>query len=198
MSEVRVKGLADLNRFLQQLPAKVEANVLRGALKAGAQVISDAAKANVPVDTGRLRDSIRVSVRLRRGRVIASIKAGGPTKKRIGSKKSGGIKVMYDNAYYATWVEYGTAAHKIAAKYAKALVLRPNKRATLGVAKRWMRGELIVEGVDHPGSKPRPYMRPAMHNKAGAAVMAAAEYMRKRLASKHGLTAAADVELEAA
>lgn len=198
MSEVKVKGLADLNRFLQQLPAKIEAGVLRGALRAGAEVVADAARANVPVDTGRLRDSIRVSTRLRRGRVIATIKAGGPTKKRIGSKKSGGVKVQYDNAYYATWVEFGTAAHKIAAKYAKALVLRPNARASSGFGGRWMRAGLIVEGVDHPGSRPKPFMRPALHGRSGDAVVAAAVYMRKRLATKHGLTQAADVEIEAA
>lgn len=196
MSEVRVKGLADLNKFLQQLPAKIEQNILRGALREGAKVIETHAKANVPVDTGRLRESIRVSVRARRGRVTASIKAGGPTKKRIGTKKSGGVSVQYDNAYYAKWVEFGTAAHKIMAKYAKSLVLRPNARASSGFAKRWMRGELLVEGVDHPGARPKPYMRPALHSGAQDAVVAAAEYMKKRLQTKHGLDTSG-VEVEA-
>ena len=55
MADVKVKGLADLNKFLQQLPAKVEQSVLRGALRAGANVVMAEAKANdwFPVDSGR-------------------------------------------------------------------------------------------------------------------------------------------------
>lgn len=192
MAEVRVKGLADLNKLLQQLPAKMEANVLRGALRAGAKVLEAQVRANVPVDTGRLRDSIRVSVRSRRGRVTASVFAGGATKKKV----TGG-KVSYSNAYYAQWVEFGTAAHKIAAKYAKALVLRPNKQASLGVAKRWMRGGLLVEGIDHPGSRARPFMRPALDKQGQFAVVAVGQYIRRRLATKHGLDQASEVEIEA-
>ena len=36
MSNVHIKGGAELNKFLQQLPAKIEQSVLRGALRAGA------------------------------------------------------------------------------------------------------------------------------------------------------------------
>lgn len=61
MADVKVKGLADLNKFLQQLPAKVEQSVLRGALRAGANVVMAEAKANVPVDSGQLRDGLKVS-----------------------------------------------------------------------------------------------------------------------------------------
>ena len=98
MSNVHIKGGAELNKFLQQLPAKMEANVLRSAMRAGANVIKDEAKANVPVASGLLRDGLKVSTSSRRGKVTAKVKATGK------------------HAHIAPWLEYGTAAHRIVAK----------------------------------------------------------------------------------
>ena len=95
MSNVHIKGGAELNKFLQQLPAKIEQSVLRGALRAGANVVMAEAKANVPVESGQLRDGLKVSTSSRRGRVTAKVKATGK------------------HAHIAPWLEYGTAAHKI-------------------------------------------------------------------------------------
>ncbi len=163
MSEVRVKGLADLNKFLQQLPAKMEQNVMRGALRAGANVVMAEAKANVPVDSGQLRDGLKVSTSSRRGRVTAKVKATGK------------------HAFIAPWLEYGTAAHKITAKKGKGLFF----------------GGLFVKGVQHPGSRPKPFMRPALDGRAQDAVVAAAQYMKRRLATKNGLdTSSVEIEAE--
>ncbi len=163
MADVKVKGLADLNKFLQQLPAKVEQSVLRGALRAGANVVMAEAKANVPVDSGQLRDGLKVSTNSRRGRVTAKVKATGK------------------HAFIAPWLEYGTAAHKITAKKGKGLFF----------------GGLFVKGVQHPGSRPKPFMRPALDGRAQDAVVAAAQYMKRRLATKNGLdTSSVEIEAE--
>jgi len=163
MSDVRVKGLSDLNKFLQQLPAKVEQSVLRGALRAGANVVMAEAKANVPVDSGQLRDGLKVSTNSRRGRVTAKVKATGK------------------HAFIAPWLEYGTAAHKITAKKGKGLFF----------------GGLFVKGVQHPGSRPKAFMRPALDGRAQDAVVAAAQYMKRRLATKNGLdTSSVEIEAE--
>lgn len=156
---VTVKGLADLNRLLQDLPAKVEANVLRGGMRAGAKVIADEAKRLCPesapgsvarkigATTGELRRSIRVSMRSRRGLVQAFIKAG--------SKK----------AFYAHLVEHGTASHWI----------KPKSRKSLVIAR------LFKEAVLHPGARRQPFMRPALDTRSQAAIEAMADYMRARL-----------------
>ena len=163
MSDIRVKGLADLNKFLQQLPAKVEQSVLRGALRAGANVVMAEAKANVPVDSGQLRDGVKVSTNSRRGRVTAKVKATGK------------------HAHIAPWLEYGTAAHKITAKKGKGLFF----------------GGLFVKGVQHPGARPKPFLRPALDGRAQDAVVAAAQYMKRRLATKNGLdTSSVEIEAE--
>lgn len=165
MTEIRIKGLDELQRFLDQLPAKMETNVMRGALRAGAKPIRDAAIAAAPVGepsetnkkkyklyAGALRDSIRISGRLdkQKGIVTASVKAGGK------SRKSGA------DVFYAQFVEFGTRSHDA-----------------------------------HPGLQPRPFMRSALDLNASAAVTAAGEYIKKRLATKHGLdTSEINIEIE--
>lgn len=193
--EVRVKGLAELQKYLNELPARMEANVLRSALREGAKVIAEEVKSRVPKNTGKLRDSIRISTRSRRGTVYAVVSAGKKGRKHVTQGKNGRFNVAYDHPYYAPWVEFGTKPHKIGAKFAKALVLRSNKRASSGTAKRWMRGEAIIKGVDHPGAKPRPFMRPALDGKAQEALIAVGNAIRRRLSTKHGLTQAGDVEI---
>lgn len=150
---VHVKGLSKLNEQLEQLPGKLQANVLRGALRTGAKVILDEAKANVGVDTGELRDGLKISTSIRNGTVTAKIKTRGK------------------HGFIAGWIEFGTRAHAIRAKVAKAL--------------GW--GSIFASSVEHPGIQARPFMRPALDSKAGQALLAAGEYMKKRLAMKHGL-----------
>jgi HK97 gp10 family phage protein len=108
MLDVKIKGLAELEKALAELPDKIERNILRSALRTGAKVIEAEAKTQVPVRTGRLRDSIRVSVRLRGGKPVATITAGG--------RKKG-------QAWYAHLVEFGAKAHFIKPKKAKSLLI---------------------------------------------------------------------------
>ena len=156
-----VTGLAELQAFLDQLPAKVEQNIMRAALRQGANVVKAEAMANVPVKSGLLKAGLKVSTKSRRGVVTAIVKAGGK------------------HAYLARWIEYGTAAHFIKPKKAKSLF--------------W--AGLMRDGVDHPGSQAKPFLRPALDSQAQAALMAVGEAIKKRL-TKQGLNASG-VELEA-
>lgn len=149
-SELHVSGLVELDKLLKELPAKIEGRIMRGAMRAGAKVFADRAKQMVPVKSGQLRDSIKVSTRSRRGRVSATVRAGGKT------------------AFYAHMVEFGTARHFI----------KPRKRKSLFFA------GIAREVVDHPGSAPKPFMRPALDGGQVEAVNAAADYIRKRLAKE--------------
>lgn len=161
MTSTRVKGLAELNKFLQQLPAKVEANVLRGGLRAGAKVVLPEAKANAPKDTGQLAAGLKISTTSRRGRVTAKIKATGP------------------HAYLAPWMEYGTGAHSIVPKDGGFLLF----------------ANIFTRKVEHPGIRPRPFMLPALVSQSTPATVAVAEYMKKRLQTRHGIHTS-DVTIE--
>lgn len=164
MTDINVKGLSELQKFLDTLAPRVEQNIMRGALRAGAKPILEAAKSAAPVGepsetnrrryklyAGALRDSIRISGRIdkRNGKVTASVKAGGKT-------KSGA------DVFYAHMVEFGTRPHALSKG-----------------------GE-----VTHPGTAPRPFMRPAIDSQAQNAILAAGEYIKKRLSTKHGLDTA--------
>lgn len=161
MSEIHVKGMADLQKFLDQLPAKMEANVVRGALRAGMKLVQADAKAGAAVSSGQLRDGLKISTRIKGGRVYSRLVAKGK------------------HGYLANWIEHGTVAHEIRPKNGKSLFL----------------AGIFSNLVNHPGARPRPFMRPALDARAQDAVVAAAEYMKKRLATKHGLDTA-DIVIE--
>lgn len=172
MSETQVKGLRELQAALDSLPAKLEANIMRGAIRAGSKVIVAEAKRLCPVGPpggenarlyggreGLLRDSIRIKIPKKLGSlIVGGLSAGGKV-------KGGG------DAYYAHMVEVGTASH----------VIKAPPGARLNV-----RG-LLYSSVMHPGAKKKPFLRPALDTQAGAAVEAMREYIRNRLASKHGI-----------
>ena len=160
---VNIKGLADLQRMLDTLPAKIEANIMRGALRAGVKELAQEAQRTAAfVDrSGALRDSIRTTTRMRAGTVQAAM-VSGPNKKD-------------KRPYYGRFIEFGTKPHVIKAKNGKVLAIG-------------------VSSVHHPGIRPHPFMRPAMDTRGQAAVEAAREYIRKRLATKHGIDVPAPLE----
>lgn len=103
---VRVDGLSELGSRLKTLSADVANRIGRAATAAGAVVIRNAAQQNVPVDTGNLKKNIIVK-RLPKGESrltsehIVTVRKGKLTKKQ----QATGLK----DAYYGTFVEFGTA-----------------------------------------------------------------------------------------
>ena len=185
-SGVKVTGLKELAEFMKQLPEKLQKNVMRGALRAGAKVLEAEAKRGAPVDDGDLRESIRISTRNQKGVVTASVKT---------------------DDFKAKWNEFGTAAHWISVA-AKDTPTRKTRRGEEKVGlktlnKMMAKGSLQIGGqfvgasVLHPGIRARPFMRPALDNKGQEAIVAAGNYMKARLATKHGLnTSGVSVEAE--
>ena len=151
---LNVRGLKELQKFMDQLTPKMEKNIMRGALRAGMNVVKPVAAGNVNKVSGLLAAGLKVGTKGRGKTVTASLKAKG------------------QHAYVAHWVEFGTAAHTIRAKPGSALQLH---------------GGVLVQAVEHPGARPHPFMRPALDSQATRAVVAAGEYIKRRLATKHGL-----------
>lgn len=183
---VKVKGLSELAKFMHELPEKVEKNVMRGALRAGAKVLEAEVIKNVPVEMGDLKASIKVSTRNKRGEITASVKS---------------------ERFYARMVEFGTAAHWITIRETS----KPTKItrsglqtvSTRSINKMQKTGALKIgthfvgASVAHPGAKPTPFMRPALDSKSAEALIAAGNYIKARLQKKHGLdTSGVSVEAE--
>jgi len=175
-SETYVSGLSELNKALQSFAPKVEGNIMRGAVRAGVVKFKNKAEQLVPVDQGDLKKTFRISTRSRRGRVSATL--------TVGNK----------DVFYAHMVEFGTSAHFIRVNESA----RPKKltrRGIRGVSVRTMnrmvkRGSLKIGQnyvgpvVSHPGARPKPFMRTALDTGQQEAIMAAADYIRIRIAKE--------------
>lgn len=159
MTQETITGGRALDDLLRTLPAKMHKNIMRSALRAGAAVILDEVKQNIPKDTGALASTARISTRAKGGEVSASAKVGGKYK---------GV-----DAWYAHLVEFGTRPH----------VIKPK---TQGGALQF--GGIQTRLVSHPGIQGRPFMRPAADTKFTEAVAAVQAKVRERLA-KQGLNA---------
>lgn len=172
MSTENIKGLKELQAVLDTLPSKVEANIMRGAMRAGLKpiirAVQDEAPEGNPSGTaakryggrrGLLKASVRGSVKLKTkaGKLVGIVRAGGKV-------KGGGI------AYYANIVNKGAKPHVIKAKKGGALPIGG------GVAL-----------VHHPGTKANQFAQRGMDRAAGEAVREMAAYARNRLKNKHGL-----------
>jgi HK97 gp10 family phage protein len=154
---VNITGGKQLAEFLQTLPLKLERNIMRAALRAGARVIANEAKLNVPVQDGDLKRSIRTGSNAKKGRVEAYAKAG--------DKK----------AWYYRFVEFGTAAHIIKGKNGNMLKFTSRDGKSIAVPQ-----------VSHTGAIAKPYMRPALDTKGDEAVVAVTNKIRERL-TKEGI-----------
>jgi HK97 gp10 family phage protein len=185
-TDINVKGLKELQELLDKLPAKVEANIMRGALRAGAKPIRAAAINNINSKSGELAAGIKVSTRIKGGVVSALIGTRGPS------------------GYKANFVEYGTRAHLISVQDNEKNInyrLSRKRGVTVLESMRTINRRVLQIGrnfvgptVDHPGAKPHPFMRPALDSEGQNAAMAAAAYIKRRLSTKHGLDVA-DIDI---
>lgn len=107
-----IKNLEKLQKKLNKLPAQVKARI-RAAMEAGADEIVNLAKSLVPVDDGKLRDSIGWTY----GRAPKGAMTLGKVQS-VGGDLTITIYAGNSEAFYARWVEFGTAPHVNGGLYA--------------------------------------------------------------------------------
>ena len=182
-----VKGMGDLKQFLASLPDNLGQNILRGALRAGAQAYADGARENCR--DPEVRAAIKVSARSEPGIVSAKVKVQGP------------------GAYKGPWLENGTDPHFISVDEDHSggrTVRRINRldKAARLAGKEGPGASLVINGqfvgttVHHPGAKPFPFMRPAADTKGPDAIAAIGNYITTRL-TKEGLAGPAEDQQDA-
>ena len=144
---------------LDKLPVRVEANLSRGALRAAAKPMFETARERVPVKSGALKDTIRLSsaIKKKTGEIVVRIVAGSRVSGGSAKGKTGADR----GAFYAHIVEFGAAAHTI-------------------------KGPVVIGGktyrnIKHPGARASPFMRPAFDTSDQRSVDAFAEYMKKNI-----------------
>jgi HK97 gp10 family phage protein len=103
-----VQGIGDLNKKIAQLPRRIE-TAARRAMETGADELVEMMKRLVPKDSGDLRDSI--------GWTWGNAPAGAKVIAQSDPNERGLRITVYagsKKAYYAAWVEFGTAPHNVA------------------------------------------------------------------------------------
>lgn len=106
------------------------------------------------------------------GKLAKGLKVGTRAK---GSTVTANLKATGPHAFVAHMLEMtGARPHQITPKVAAALSI----------------GGRAYRSVSHPGFSKKPFLRPSLDRQARAAVIAAAEYMKLRLATKHGIDTA--------
>ena len=137
----------------------------------------------VKLEKNIMRSAMRQGAKVMQRQAVANVPVkSGDLKKsiKIGTRVRGGrvTAMVKTKLFYAKFVEFGTSAHNISAKQNGWLSFM----------------NIFAKEVAHPGSRPRPFLRPAMDATAGAAVVAVGEQIKKRL-TKEGLNVA-DVLVE--
>lgn len=103
-----VQGISDLNKKVAALPRRIE-RAAKDAMEKGADELVAMMKRLVPQDTGDLRDSI--------GWTWGNAPAGSRVIAQSDANERGLRITVYagsKKAYYAAWVEFGTAPHNVA------------------------------------------------------------------------------------
>jgi HK97 gp10 family phage protein len=112
------KGLKELQQALKELPERVAKNVLRGSVGAGAAVIRKEAVSKAPVyqeqvqaghpPVGTLKKAIyQKQIYELSNQVKQTFFVGVRHGKKF--KKKGNTKTPLPDAYYASWIEFGTS-----------------------------------------------------------------------------------------
>ncbi|SOC21970.1 HK97-gp10 family putative phage morphogenesis protein [Rhodobacter maris] len=141
-TRLRIEGLADLERALDNLSKSVGRSVLRRSLRKAAEPMAERARALAPVKTGKLRESIK----------FGSLLNGSQRKlhRKLTLEERTAIELFLGPSYVkgsggrvGHLVEFGTAPHGNGGLFA---------------------------GTLHPGTPPRPFMRPAFDAEAGPTI----------------------------
>lgn len=197
-----LKGLRETFAFLDAFPAKIQKGAIRAGLTAAAKPVRDQARQNIESKSGTTARAVRT---------------GSPRINQDGTV-SIRIRMAGKNSFIGRLLEYGVRPHLITAGDSKYDVRTLNKRAGRGGGLEQRDNGLIKvsgyeyekvvhtrDGVEHrtlvidkhfvggailhPGFAPKPFLRPALDTRAGDAVNAMGERMRRYLKDKTGFTA---------
>jgi Bacteriophage protein of unknown function (DUF646). len=168
----KVRGKSEVRAYMDALPRQIT-RMLRGAGKAGGQVIADEAKDRAASD--EVAGDIIVKTKRDANRIVVTVT----------------VRPGY-NWFRALWLEYGTDPHFISVSESERKgrsIGRVNQqlREAGGNASLVIGGKFVGETVFHPGARPYPFLRPALDVKEADAVRAAQAYINASV-SRRGIT----------
>lgn len=157
---VSISGLKELQAALKELPDRIAKNVLRGSVAAGAAVIRKEAQSRAPVYTGEVAAGHPPPGTLKRSIVQKQIKELSSADKQTffvtvrkgkqyrGQGKKGNLS---QDAYYGSWVEFGTS--KMAAKPYMRPAFEAKKNEAVEAIRAYLAKRIPEEAAKLPGAK---------------------------------------------
>jgi HK97 gp10 family phage protein len=143
VQRIFITGVDRIDRALKLLPMKVQKKIIRPAIRDGLKLVKAETEAQVPVDTGLTKDSIKIKAVAKRktGRIALLVQISGKVPGLIKTSAAG------KRGFYPAFVEYGSAGHP------------PNpfmRRAytSAGPAARNLTMQRILEGTEREAAKP--------------------------------------------
>jgi HK97 gp10 family phage protein len=123
-STVKLTGIEEMKRQLNQLSDKIKKTVLNGAVFAGAKALQSEVVAHAPMRTGNLRNNIityrdrqpqRIGATVHYSVLVRKIKIARKVKRLLRRAAKAGVELTFaDNPFYWKFLEYGTS--KMAAR----------------------------------------------------------------------------------
>ena len=153
-----VNGIEKLEKEFKNLDQKVGTKLIKKANRAGAKILLKEMKARVPVGTGTLKKSL--------GILVGKMKGKG-SRLKVGARRG---KNQKHDGFHAHFIEFGTVAHFI-------------KKKGEGVLSIF--GKVFGKEIEHPGSKAKPFMRPAADAKASEVVQAIGKELGKLIEDQY-------------
>ena len=124
--KIDVAGLSDLGRTMLELKDNVSLRLIRKAVKAGSEVVVEAAKAKAPVKTGKMRDSIGSRRDGRESKPGVEVRAvsifrvkGQKYTNNASNRQKGRVGKTFTvdpPTFYWKFIEFGNSARNIAAR----------------------------------------------------------------------------------
>lgn len=151
--DFKIPGASQLADALKALPSG-QGRISQEAVLAAARVVAAEARRLVPIDTGELRKSIKATRR----------------KTSNENRKAAHASVTGKEGPLAHLIEFGTAAH---------MIKSTRKKALASTAAGGLYGQIFGKVVRHPGSRAKPFLRPAFDTKAGESVKRMGESLGK-------------------
>lgn len=167
-ARLKIDGLAELQKALGELPARVAKNTARGAVGAMGSLLVKEAKARAPVGTGKRPAGITPG-RLRRAIAWRTGLRGSTLWSHLGAVyvKKGRKRNDNKGAFYAHMVERGHWTRGPAGEEFRTRGGEAKNREAAEKGRRWI--------------GPKAFMRPAFDANKERMVQAMADYLRKRI-----------------
>lgn len=157
---LNISGLKELQAALKELPDRIAKNVLRGSVAAGAAIIRNEARQRAPVYTGEVAAGHPPPGTLKRSIVQKQIKElSNATKQtffvtvRRGKEyqKQGKKGNLSQDAYYASWVEFGNS--RMSARPYLRPAFEAKKEAAIEAIRAYLEKRIPEEAAKLAGSK---------------------------------------------